>query len=229
MSDISLIKSDIQSVLSYLTVYLPRNPVVIEAGAFKGQGTVFMSEWWPSGTIHAFEPVPELYEQVVEAVRGKDNVYCYAYALGENNGTSTLHVSEKPKYPGLASQAGTLLKPKERLQWSPLTYPRTILVDTITLDTWAERHNITAIDFLWLDVQGYGLQVLRSASHILQSVRVIYTEVDFIEAYEQQHGYEEIRAWLEAHDFVMVASDFTEQRTWFFGNVVFVHKTLIKE
>ena len=189
-----------------------------------------MSRWWPESIIHAFEPVPELFSQLEEQVKGQQNIFCYPCALGEREGTATFYVGEKTKYPGLASQSGSLLKPKERLDWSSfMMYPRTIEVPVITLDAWARMHNIPQIDFLWLDVQGYSLNVLKEAHEVLQSIRVLYTEVEFIEAYEHQHYYEEVKEWLESRGFVAIAHDFTEQKSWFFGNVVFVNKKFFKE
>ena len=179
------IKSDINSVLTFIAPFLPSNPVIVEAGAFKGQGTLTMSQWWPDATIYAFEPVPELFLQLQEQVKDQKNVTCFPYALGAGAGMATFHVGEKTRYPGLASQSGSLLKPKERLQWSSfMTYPRTIEVPMVTLDAWARDNKIKHLDLLWLDVQGYSLNVLKEAQDVLQSTRVLYTELEFIEAYE---------------------------------------------
>lgn len=225
-----IIKSDITSVLTFLKPLLPDNPVIVEAGAFKGHGTRFMSEWWPKSIIHAFEPVPELYIQLKEMVKDKENIICYQYALGEREGTATFHIGEKTRYPGLASQSGSILKPKKRLEWSSfMTYPRTIEVSMVTLNAWARQHKVDHVDLFWLDVQGYALNVLKEAQEVLQSIRVLYTEVEFVEAYEHQHYYEEVKEWLENRGFVMIARDFKEQQSWFFGNVIFVNKKFVKE
>ncbi len=230
MQSNTIIKSDIKNVLTFVAPLLPANPIIIEAGAFKGAGTFTMSRWWPDATIHAFEPVPELFVQLQDQVKDQKNVICYPYALGEHDGMATFYVGEKTRYPGLASQSGSVLKPKERLKWSSfMMYPRTIEVSMVTLDGWARKHKVHQIDFFWLDVQGYSLNVLKEAQEVLQSTRVLYTEVEFIEAYEHQHYYEEVKSWLETRGFVMVACDFTEQQSWFFGNVVFVNKKFIKE
>ena len=118
--------------------------------------------------------------------------------------------------------AGTLLKPKERLKHSPITYPSTITVPTITLDTWAQQQHIDHIDFMWLDLQGLALPVLKGGTNILKTVRALFVEVEFIEAYEGQAQYDEIRAWLETQGFTPVAQDFVDTSSWIYGNVLFV-------
>lgn len=42
--------------------YLPSAPVIVEAGAHVGSDTQAMARRWRAATIHAFEPVPELFE-----------------------------------------------------------------------------------------------------------------------------------------------------------------------
>jgi hypothetical protein len=46
---------------SLIATYLPANPTIVEAGAHIGVDTVQMSKRWPRGTIHAFEPIPDLF------------------------------------------------------------------------------------------------------------------------------------------------------------------------
>ena len=210
--------------LDYIAPHLPENPVIVEAGAFKGHDTFKLATMWPQSTIHAFEPVPELFEDLRERTHNMPNIFCYQLALSDHNGTAEFHVSEHPKRPGTPSQAGSLLKPKERLQHSPIYFTGTISVPTITLDNWAQQHAIDHVDFLWLDLQGHELAVLKASTTILKTVRVIYTEVEFIESYENNPRYMDVKNWLEANGFVELVRNFSDQPEWFFGNTVFIRK-----
>ena len=209
-------------ILQYLTPYLPDNPIIVEAGAFDGSDTQKMSAHWPKGTIHAFEPVPEIFAILKDRTQHIPHIIRHNIALSDHNGSATFYVSEKPSRPGEPFQAGTLLKPKERLKHSPITYPSTITVPTITLDTWAQQQHIDHIDFMWLDLQGLALPVLKGGTNILKTVRALFVEVEFIEAYEGQAQYDEIRAWLETQGFIPVAQDFVDTSSWIYGNVLFV-------
>lgn len=46
----------------YIAQFLPPNPIIIEAGAHIGRDTKKMARQWPNAHIHAFEPVPALFE-----------------------------------------------------------------------------------------------------------------------------------------------------------------------
>ncbi len=210
--------------LEFVKNYLPAHPVIVEAGAFNGSETRRLAAMWPQGTIHSFEPVPEIFTQLVENMKIIPSVSCYQLALSSKTGTASFYVSEKPSKPGIASQAGSLHAPKQRLALSPIIFPRTIQVDTITLDDWAAQYHVDHIDFLWLDMQGHELSVLQAAPEMIKTVKVIHTEVNFIEAYEGQPDYTAVKKWLEENGFQEIGRDFEDQTTRFFGNVVFVKK-----
>lgn len=134
------------------------------------------------------------------------------------------YVSERPTKPGVASQAGSLHKPKDRLSKSPLIFPRTAQVATITLDEWAHKNGVTAVDLLWLDTQGHELAILKAAPQMLAHIRVVLAEVSFIESYEGQPLYDDVVAWMAQHGFDYVGRDFADTTTTFFGNALFVKK-----
>jgi FkbM family methyltransferase len=203
---------------------LPDNPVIVEAGAFDGNDTKKMAILWPQGIIHAFEPVPEIYERLVKNTNMLTNIICYPIALSNHTGTAQFYISERPSRPGRASQAGSLHKPKERLTKSPLIFPRTTTVPTITLDQWAHEHKINSIDLLWLDTQGHELAILQAASRMIKNIKVVLAEVSFIESYEGQPRYEEIVAWMVEHGFEYIGRDFADMTKSFFGNALFVKK-----
>lgn len=215
-----LLKKD--KLLPFIKNYLSDDPIILEAGAFNGTDTTLLSRYWPKGTVHAFEPVPEIFTLLTNNTSTLSNVIRHNVALSDVNGERTFYLSEKPSAPGKPFPAGSLHEPQDRLQWSPAVYNRTIIVPTITLDAWAHANGIDHIDFLWLDLQGHELSVLKAAPTMLATVSVIYVEVQFVHAYKDQPLYKEVRAWIEDHGFLQVAHDFVDQTSWFFGNVLFV-------
>ena len=214
------------TLLSFLSNYLPPNPIIIEAGAFNGVDTKKMSSFWPQGTIHAFEPVPEIFEQLKKETSPYTNIECYPYAISNHTGKATFYVAQHPKRPQAICQAGTLHKPKDRLNASPITYPSTIEVATITLSDWAQSHNVGHADFIWLDMQGHELAALQASPDFIQKAALIYLEVNFISAYENQPTESEINTWLESQGFTPIARDFDEKTTRFFGNIVYQRTTI---
>lgn len=202
-----------------IATYLPLNPTIVEAGAHIGVDTVQMSNLWPKGTIHAFEPIPELFSQLQRNTSQQDNICCYPMALGKQTGSTKIFVSS-----GRSDASSSLLPPKEHLTYHPdILFETEIQVPTITLDEWAEEQNIKKIDFLWLDLQGYELEVLKAAANVLESVQAIYTEVNLDETYAGVSLYPEMRQWLEVRGFKVIREDLPWEDA---GNVFFAKERL---
>ncbi len=208
-----------------LVSFLPDNPVIVEAGSFDGNDTNKMAIKWPNGAIHAFEPVPEILLRLKTNTAKHSHISYHPYALSNSDKSALFYVSEKPTRPGVASQAGSLHQPKERLKVSPLIFPRTIMVNTIPLPEWAQQNNIGHIDLLWLDTQGHELAILQAAGSFLNNIRVVLAEVSFIESYEKQPLYADVVAWMTHHGFELIGCDFENQTKTFFGNALFVNKS----
>lgn len=219
-----IIKSDSKSVTNFIKPFLPTNPIIVEAGAFTGRDTLVLSSQWPQGIIHAFEPVPEIFNELKETTAGTPNVVCYPAAVSDTSGITDFFPAHHPDRPAKLCQAGSLHQPNERLTWSPIRYGETIKVTTTRLDDWAKMYNIDKIDFLWLDTQGHALAALQGTGELIKTIKIIYLEIEFIHAYQKQSSFDEVVEWLNNHDFYEIARDFHEQTSWFFGNLIMMKK-----
>lgn len=214
------------------TGILPDNPVIVDAGAYDGKESLMMAtRFWPNGNVYAFEPVPDIYERLKKTIARASNITPVNLALSDKNGFAEFYLSYESDTPGQTSMSSSLLKPKDHLLYAATRFGQSIKVRTSTLDDWAKENNIEKIDFLWLDLQGFELPVLKSSPNIISKAKAIYLEVEFVEAYEGQPKYEEIKNWLESQGFVMIAKTFRhpmELSDWgstlWFGDVLFIKK-----
>jgi FkbM family methyltransferase len=203
----------------YIAGFLPRNPIIIDAGAHIGTDSIEMSNLWKHGTIHAFEPIPEIYSQLVTNTSSRKNIYTYRYALSNKTGNVDFFISS-----GESDASSSLLPPKEHINRHPnVLFNKIIKVNTITLDEWAYKNNITHVDFAWLDMQGFEFQTLKASRIIIKSIKVIFTEVNLVETYEGVTLYSEYKEWLESIGLKMVQEDF-HWKEKIQGNVLFVRK-----
>lgn len=192
---------------------LPSNPIILESGAQFGEDTQWMSQMWPQGTIHAFEPLPTSYALLQKVAHLYKNIFCYPLALSNQAGIFNFYV---------AGGASSLLQPTEHFNndyfHADLEHP--IQVTCITLDTWAQENNIDHIDFMWLDMEGNELNALQGGIEILKTVTAIYTEVNLQPFWHGGVQYEELKQWLEEQGFVEIWQDIVPN--WH-GNVLFVN------
>jgi FkbM family methyltransferase len=191
------------------------SPIIIEAGAHIGSDTREMSHVWPLGSIHAFEPIPEIYGQLVANTRRRRNVMTHPYALSNATGVAEIYVSS-----GNSNGSSSLLSPKEHVHDHPdVHFNSKIKIDTLTLDDWAARNDVSHVDFAWLDMQGFELPVLQASTRIFPTMKVIYMEVSLKEMYEGVVVYPELKEIMKGYGFRV---DLEEMPYQDFGNVLFV-------
>jgi 2-O-methyltransferase len=199
---------------SLLKRLLPENPIILEAGAQHGEDTRWMSEMWSRGTIHAFEPLPESFEQLALVAAEYKNIHIYRLALSDQCGLLPFYVS---------GGASSLLQPTESFNndyfHADIEHP--IMVESITMDQWAQNNNVDHIDFLWLDMEGNELRALQSGKEIVKTVTVIYTEINLQPFWNGCVLYDELKRWLEMQGFEEIWVDIVP--TWH-GNALFVRK-----
>ena len=201
----------------YIKRYLPENPVIIEAGAHIGSDTLEMAKLWQNATIHAFEPVPHLFQILEKNTKDIPNIHIYSLALSAETGEVDMHISS-----GESNASSSILAPKEHKDVHPnVLFQEKITVKSTTIDDWARQHKIHKIDMLWLDLQGFELPVLKKSGSILRDLNVIYTEVNLIENYENNATYTELKNWLSTQGFVVKREALAWKDA---GNVLFIRE-----
>jgi len=201
-----------------LKKYLPANSVIVDCGAHDGADTIELARVFKEGIIHAFEPVEKLFHRMKNRGNPNKNIHYYQLALADKTGTMDFYISE-----GASDGSSSLLEPASHLKDHPDTFfNNKIIVKTSTLDNWAKENNIDKVDLLWLDMQGYELNMLKASPVILDKVSVIHTEVSTKETYKGVVQYTAYRAFLEDKGFEVVLEAIP--KGWDMGNVLFVRK-----
>lgn len=208
--------------------YLPTNCTILEAGAYDGNDTRSIKQVFPASKIYCFEPVPQIFERYKNNTRDLKDVYGYQLALSDKLGKAEFYVSEDPGKPGIKSMSSSLREPKDHLKYSAVLFPEKCIVETITIDEWALKNGIDHIDFIWLDLQGSELETLKSSPKVMKTVQVIYTEIEFVEAYKGQALFQDIEKWMTEQGFVRIAQDFDLPPKDWFGNAIYVRSSLVK-
>jgi FkbM family methyltransferase len=204
--------------------FLPDDPVVFEAGGHYGCDTIRFATKWPKGTIISFEPNPHAFAKLLETTKDFDNVYVHNFAINNYNGIAILNVchgnfGDNPIFEG----ASSLLNASE---WMEIHYQGPKLeVSCVVLDDWCQVNDVDHIDFIWLDLEGLELQVLKSSPKILEKVKVIYTETNFLEFRKGMTQFKDLKTFLENSGFQLLSHWYAEG---FQGNVIFVKKELFE-
>lgn len=174
------------------------------------QNDYYGAENWhlfsPNLTILGFDADPEACKKANEAFSQSQNnwnEFHIPMALGERNGLDTLYVTKEP-------MCSSLLEPNTEFLDRFLYLTDLVSIDyreevTIsTLDSFCEIEEIEEIDFLKIDVQGAGLQVLKGAENLIKrSVFAIQIEVEFSPLYKNEALFSEVDQYIRSQGFVL--------------------------
>lgn len=148
---------------------LKRSRVIIDVGASTGLFTLIAGAECADGEIHAFEPVPETFEYMVKNIAANQfgNVKSVCACVLDSDGETTLYLNRSPALPMTAST----LKDYR-------TADRTILAESIKLDTYVAKNGLSAVDLIKIDAEGSDPQVLEGALEVMKAHKpVIICEV----------------------------------------------------
>jgi FkbM family methyltransferase len=161
---------------------------------------------------HFFEPQQKPFE-CLKIKCDSLGYHCYNVALGSTEQMLEMHVEEDNE-----GQSSSLLEPHLHLKEYPnISFTKKIQIPVKILD----NYNIRNCNFLNIDVQGYELEVLKGSVKTLNSIDIIYSEVNRAELYKNCPLIQDITIFLNQYNFVLQKTVWYEGcRDW--GEAIFI-------
>ena len=187
LSELPWVDVEDKDAVQLVKQYLPHDPVIIEAGTCDAEDTLRFKNVWPKAKVYGFEPVPTLFAKSFTLTLNVLGVEIYNCALAGSCGNKQF--CESTAMPGASSFFADNLKnidvPEdivEEMEKDGRTY-RDIqtIVECITIDEFCSFNRINRVNFIWLDTEGYELEILKGAKEILPIVTVVLLELNFQE------------------------------------------------
>ncbi len=175
-----------------------KSPLLLDVGSNYGQTIRKFRMDFDRPTIIGFEPDPTCYESLKRHFL-KEDLTLENLGLGNENTTAEFKVYEVN---GLQS----FLDVSDQGMLKTSKIKETLSVEIKKLDDYVAAKQITTIDLLKMDVQGYELNVLKGAAKTLErhAIQVIYTEINFLDAYQGQGDFQEITVFLKTVGYHLV-------------------------
>lgn len=210
---------------TYLPLDLKRSgePIntIFDIGAHVGQTCLSLTRAFPKAKIYSFEPVPATYQQLLVNTKKFPAITCINSAIGDKEEQLQIVSHDNTEHNSLndiASQNAT----------------GGIPISVITGADFCKENNITHIDLLKIDVEGFEMRVLEGfeKSFLKDNVKFVYAETSFAPGDKYKTNYNVLEKYLT--DLGYVLSGFYEQYVWGknnlrfgFCNVLFTNSSIL--
>lgn len=147
---------------------------VLDIGANVGFYSMAIAKKYPYAYIHAFEPIPETFEKLVDNALCLKNIYAHNYPLTDTDGIAEFFYDRLE--PGAASMRN-IRETNKAVK---------IKVNTQTLDNLAQF--LPRVDFIKCDVEGSELLVMRGGLNTIRHYKPIIL-MEMLRKWTAKFGY----------------------------------------
>lgn len=170
---------------------------VIDVGANIGNTSVKWLKQFPTASVYAFEPLPDLVETLrARTAANSGRIKIFQIAVSDSPGQVQFNVHSD--HPSSSSLRPATEESAKVLPFTGKTHEITVKSDTLDAVLAGESFSEA---LLKLDVQGHELSVLNGALTILPSVRFIQVEINLQPLYDGQPSLTEINNLLADQGF----------------------------
>ncbi len=176
---------------------------ILDIGAHLGESALAYAKSFPHAIIYSFEPSPQTFTALREAVAPCGRIKPVQQAVGAECQSQKFFLN---KFSATNSMLPTIPNVAHADIRSLMENVESVDVPVTTLDFFCSRNHLEAIDLLKLDVQGFESEVLSGARVLLEEERValVYTEVTFENHYAGQTTFAQLYAMLTQSGFELV-------------------------
>lgn len=197
---------------------------IFDVGANLGQTVEWLRVGEPLSKIYCFEPVSTTFNELVKKKGGDKNCIFEQLALGDEESEVVIKLFEQEI--GWNSLKKDLMNKDANAREEE--------VQVITLDKYCEINNITNIDLLKIDTEGFEINVLEGAKKMIgeKKISMIYAEVGFQSNNKRNTSFALLSDWLEKNGFYFFGLYQLFGTQWqfglYFGNALFVRKDIVR-
>ena len=223
---------------SLLKNKIPKNPIIFDVGASKGESVDEFLNNFVNPTIHSFEPIKADYDLMLQKFRNKKNVILNNLAVGEKNYVRQFNVtanSQNSSFINITPGTNWVKKRSEEQNITEASFVDSVIeAQVISLDEYCETKNIAQIDLLKIDTQGYEDKVLEGCMTLLDrnKIKAIKTEIMFDDVYDKYFSFSDLEEFIDPKKYRMVGLELTNNNLFsglnWFANVYYLNKNYYK-
>jgi FkbM family methyltransferase len=187
-------------------------PVIFDVGASKGQSITRYKKLFQNPIIHSFEPNIDELNILKQKYINDKNLYLNNVAVGDKKGNLEFNInagSGHSSFKNLIPNTTWIKKRSNSIKIDDKNYTtKKVNAEIITLDDYVNEKNLTNIDILKIDTQGFEDKVLLGAQNLLKNnrIKLIQLELIFSEIYENPLNIYDVEKTLIPNNYKLFGS-----------------------
>ncbi|PSB04097.1 FkbM family methyltransferase [Merismopedia glauca] len=173
--------------------------VVYDIGAARGIVSSCLAKLPNVKLIYSFEPIPDVYQQLVTNMQKYPKVNCHNLALGDRAGESSMYIS--------GSSDSSSLLPMAKLhtdQFPETAIQKQISVPVAALDDYVREQGLMKPDIIKIDVQGYEEKVISGGKKTICQSQYCVLEMSLQPLYEGSPLFDDIYQLMKNINFTLI-------------------------
>jgi len=146
--------------------FLKKDSVVIDAGANIGTFSIFAAKFATNGHVYAFEPVMKTFKLLKNNAKNYSNIACVHSGLGDVATRKNIVVRT-------GETASSVLKDSPFFKYFDNDADKIEQVAVTTIDHFVANNNVSRLDFIKIDTEGYEEKILQGAKKTIKKYKPV--------------------------------------------------------
>jgi FkbM family methyltransferase len=173
--------------------------VVYDIGAARGVVSSCLAKLPNVKSIHAFEPIPEIYRELVANVKQFPKVSPHNVALGDTEGEALMYISGQTDSSSLLPMAQLHAE-----QFPGTEIKEEIKVPVVRLDDYVRKNRLISPNIIKIDVQGYEEKAIAGGKQTICQAQYCILEMSLKPLYEGSPLFDDIYQLMKDLNFQLV-------------------------
>ena len=201
--------NDFDAIINFLLKDKKKH-IYFDVGANKGQSIRRFKKINSQSSIHSFEPTPELYKKLVQNFNTDKSIKINNLGVADLKSKLNFHTYKYSSINSFVPVDRNSKFSKSRIlaaKSNEKGFENIVKIDVTNIDSYCEENNISEIDFIKIDTQGFERKILLGMEKMLSKEKVSVIELELILGfgYEKSFSFYDYEKILNNKNYKLIA------------------------
>ena len=159
-----------------------KEPIIFDVGANDGESIERFEKIFSRFKIYSFEPDENAFKRLKKNYHNKEYIEIYDFGISNRDGNQKFYSYAHDKISSLMQldEKSKLYKSRKIAKKSGDDFEKLKNVKIVKLDSFVKDKNISRINILKIDVQGYEPEVIEGAKYLIENNKIDIIEMEII-------------------------------------------------